>query len=59
MFQVQMASLPPLVSTTNRPEGSPPDELHFADGEYDQDAALEAPELECWVTGYSNDSGTP
>ena len=52
MLQVQMASLPPLVSTPNRPEGSPPDDLHFADGEYDQDAALAAPEFECWVRGY-------
>ena len=59
MYQVQMDSLPPLVSGPNRPEGSPQDDLHFADGEYDQDAALAAPELECWVTGYSNDSGTP
>ena len=59
MYQVQMASLPPLVSTSNLPEGSPPDDLHFADGEYDQDAALEAPELEHWMIGYSNDSGTP
>ena len=59
MYQVQMASLPPLVSAPNYPEGSPPDDLHFADDKYDQDAALAAPELEHWVTRYSNDSGTP
>ena len=28
-------------------------------GDYTQNSALEAPELERWVTGYSNDSGTP
>ena len=59
MYQVQMDSLPPLVSRPSHPEGSPPDDLHFADGDYDQNAALAAPELEHWVTGYSNDSGTP
>ena len=53
-----MTSLPPLASAPNRPEGSPPDDLHFADGVYGQDPVLAAPELEHWVTGYSNDSGT-
>ena len=59
MYQIQMDALPPLASDLRRPEGSPPDDLHFADGDYDQHAALAAPELERWVTGYSNDSGTP
>ena len=59
MYQDQMDSLPPLVSHPSCPEGSPPDNLHFSDGDYDQNAALTAPDLERWVTGYSNDSGTP
>ena len=28
-------------------------------GDYDLNAALGPPELDCWATGYSNDSGTP
>ena len=59
MYQVQMDVLPPVASDPHRPEGSPPDDLHFADGDYDQNAALTAPELERWVIGYSNDLGTP
>ena len=59
MYQVQMDALPPLASDLHHPQGSPPDDLHFADGDYDKDAALAAPELEHWVTGYSNDLGTP
>ena len=59
MYQVEMDALPPVASDPCRPEGSPPDDLHFADGDYDHNAALAALELERWVTGYSNDSGTP
>ena len=59
MYQVQVDALPPVAAGMHRPEGSPPDNLHFADGDYSQNSALEAPELERWVTGYSNDSGTP
>ena len=59
MYQVQMDALPPVASDPRRPEGSPPDDLHFADGDYDQNATLAVPELERWVTGYSNDLGTP
>ena len=51
--------LPPVAAGMRHPEGSPPDDLHFANGDYSQNSALEAPELERWVTGYSNDLGTP
>ena len=59
MYQVQADALPPVAAGMRRPEGSPPDDLHFADGDYSQNSSLEAPELEHWVTGYSDDSGTP
>ena len=50
--------LPPVAAGMRRSEGNPPDDLHFADGDYAPNSALEAPELKHWVTGYSNDSGT-
>ena len=59
MYQGQTDAPPPLVSDLRHPEGSRPDDIYFAGGDYDQNAALAAPELLCWVTGYSNDSGTP
>ena len=49
----------PVAAGTSRPEGNPPDDLHFAEGNYAQNSALEEPHLERWVTGYSDDSGTP
>ena len=54
-----MDVLPPVAAGMLRPEGSPPDDLHFTDGDYAHNSALEVPELERWVMGYSNDSGTP
>ena len=51
MYQVQMDALSPVASDPHRPEGSPPDDLHFADGDYDQNGALAAPDFERWVTG--------
>ena len=59
MYQVQAEALPPVAAGMRRPEGNPPEDLHFADGDYSQNSALEAPELEHWVMGYSDDSGTP
>ena len=59
MYQVRAEALPPVAVGMRRPEGNPPEDLHFAEGDYSQNSALEAPELECWVTGYSDDSGTP
>ena len=59
MYQVQSEILPPVAAGTSRPEGNPPDDLHFAEGNYAQNSALEEPHLERWVTGYSDDSGTP
>ena len=59
MYQVHAETLPPVAAGMRRPEGNPPDDLHFADGNYSQNSALEEPGLECWVTGYSDDSGTP
>ena len=59
MYQVQAEALPPVAVGMHRPEGNPPEDLHFAEGDYSQNSALEAPELECWVTRYSDDSGTP
>ena len=59
MYQVQPESLPPVAAGMRRPEGNPPKDLHFANGVYFQNSASEVPELECWVTGYSDDWGTP
>ena len=59
MYQVHAEMLPPVVAGVRRPEGNPPDDLHFADGNYSQNSALEEPDLERWVTGYSDDLGTP
>ena len=59
MYQVQVDVLPPVAANMHHPEGNPPDDLHFADGDYSQNSVLDAPELERWVTGYSNDSSTP
>ena len=59
MYQVQADSLPPVAAGMRRPERNPPEDLHFADGAHFQNSASEAPELERWVTGYSDDVGTP
>ena len=59
MYQIQAETLPPVAAGTRRPAGNPPDDLHFAEGHYAQNSALEEPHLERWVTGYSDDSGTP
>ena len=59
MYQVQADALPPVAALMHCPEGNPPADLHFVDGDYPQNSVLEVPELECWVTGYSYDSGTP
>ena len=59
MHQVQAESLPPVAAGMRCPEGNPPEDLHFADGAYFQNSASEAPELQHWVTGYSDDLGTP
>ena len=59
MYQVQAEALPPVAVGMRHPEGNPPEDLHFADGDYSLNSALEVSELECWVTGYSDDSGTP
>ena len=58
MYQVQAEVLPPVAAGMRHPEGNPPEDLHFADGTHFHNSASEAPELECWETGYSDDSGT-
>ena len=41
----------PVAAGTSRPEGNPPDDLHFAEGNYAQNSALEEPHLErCTAT---------
>ena len=59
LFQAQTPNLPPVVATPNRPDGYPPNEVHFADDPYGQEAFLPEPPFECWVTGYSHDSYPP
>ena len=46
MYQVQADALPLVAADMRRPEGNPPDDLHFADGDYSQNSVLDAPELE-------------
>ena len=48
MYQVQADALPLVAAGMCHPEGNPPDDLHFADGDYSQNSVLEAPELERW-----------
>ena len=43
----------------NRLNGAPPNDLHFADDPYGQEAFLPEPPFKCWVTGYSHDSHPP
>ena len=43
----------------NRPNRNPPNNLHFADDPYGQEAFLPGPPFECWVTSYSHDSHPP
>ena len=59
LFQAQTPNLPPVVAAPNRPEGNPPNEVHFADKPYGQEPFLPEPPLERWVTGYSHDSHPP
>ena len=59
LFQAQTPNLPPVVAAPNRPEGNPPNEVHFADEPYGQAPFLPEPLLERWVTGYSHDSHPP
>ena len=47
MYQVQAEPLPPVAAGMHCPEGNTPEDLHFADGDYSQNSALEVPELEC------------
>ena len=54
--QVQQPNLPPVVAEPNRPTGTPPQDLHFADDPYGQEAFLSEPPFERWVTGYSQES---
>ena len=56
LFQAQTPYLLPVVATPNRPAGNPPNEVHFADDPYGQEALLSEPPFERWVTGYSHDS---
>ena len=39
----------------NQPNRTPPNDLHFADDAYGQEAFLPEPHFERWVTGYSHD----
>ena len=59
MYQVQTDALPPVAADMRCPEGNPPEDLHFADGDCSLNSVLDALELERWVTGYSNDLSTP
>ena len=59
LFQAQTPNLPPVVAAPNRPEGNPPNEVHFADEPYEQEPFLPEPLLERWVTGYLHDSHPP
>ena len=40
----------------NRPTGTPPHDVHFANDLYGQEALLSEPPFERWVTGYSQES---
>ena len=57
IYQAQTPNLPPAVAELHRPNGNPPNDLHFADDPYGQEAFL--PEPPFWVTGYSHDSHPP
>ena len=59
IYQAQSPNLPPVVAELNRPNGTPPNNLHFADDPYGQEAFLSKPPFERWVTGYSHDSHLP
>ena len=56
LYQVQQPNLPPTVAEPNRPTGTPPHDVHFADDLYGQEALLSEPPFERWVTGYSQES---
>ena len=56
LFQAQTPNLPPVVAAPNQPDGNPPNEVHFTDDPYGQEAFLPEPPFEHWVTGYSHDS---
>ena len=56
IYQAQPPNLPPVVAEQNWLNGTPPNDLHFADNPYGQEAFLSKPPFERWVTGYSHDS---
>ena len=59
IYQAQPPNLPPVVAEPNRLNGTPPNDLHFADDPYGQAAFIPEPSFERWVTGYSHDSHPP
>ena len=59
IFQAQTPNLPPAIAAPNRPDGNPPNKVHFTDDPYGQEAFLPEPPFECWVTGYSHDLHPP
>ena len=59
IYQAQPPNLPLVVAKPNQPNGTPPNDLHFANDPYGQEAFLSEPPFERWVTGYSHDSHPP
>ena len=59
IYQAQPPNLPPVMAEPNWPNGTPPNDLHFADDPYGQEAFLSEPPFERWVTGYSHESPPP
>ena len=59
IYQAQPPNLPPVVAEPNRSNGTPSNDLHFADDPYGQAAFLSEPPFERWVTGYSHESHPP
>ena len=59
IYQAHTPNLPPAVAERNQSNRNPPNDLHFADDPYGQEAFLPEPPLERWVTGYSHDSHPP
>ena len=51
IYQAQPPNLPPVVAEPNCLNGTPPNDLHFADDPYGQAAFIPEPSFECWVTG--------
>ena len=59
IYQAQPPNLPPVVAEPNRPNRTPPNEVHFANDPYGQEAFLSEPPFKRWVTGYSHESHPP